>query len=71
MKTPLVHIEMPSVYEKSGTRILLPERMARCTTDTYAALFAIKAAIEQRGGRLYLSDLFRSYDMQLQAHLVV
>lgn len=69
MKTPLVQIEIKSVYRKQGERVLLPERMARCTPDTHKALVTLGAEVEAHGGKLYLSDLFRSYDMQLQAHL--
>ena len=69
MKTPLPDIEILSIYKKNGTRILLPKRMAKCTPDTKKALLAIGEAVKERGGRLYLSDLFRSYDMQLQSHL--
>lgn len=69
MPAPLVPIEISSIYKKGGQRVFLPERMAHCTPDTKAALFAIKPEVERSGGQLYLSDLFRSYDMQLQAHL--
>jgi len=43
--------------------------MAVCTPDTNSAILTIKAEVEALGGQLYLSDLFRSYDMQLQANL--
>jgi len=69
MKTPLLDISFLSIYTKNGTRVPLPSRMARCTPDTYNALMRLKAKLEQAGGKLYLSDLFRSYDMQFQAHL--
>jgi len=69
MKTPLLGIEFWSIYKKNGTRFLLPKRMAQCTPDTQKALAAIKSDLEAKGGNLYLSDLFRTYDMQLQAHL--
>lgn len=69
MKTPLIKISILSIYKKNGVRISLPERMAKCTPDAYNAIMAIKAELEDSGGNLYLSDLFRSYDMQLQAHL--
>jgi hypothetical protein len=69
MAAPLIPIEITSIYKKGGQRVFLPERMAHCTPDTKAALFAIRAELERGGGQLYLSDLFRSYDMQLQAHL--
>ena len=46
----------------------LPTRMAQCTPDTYAAIFNIAKDLSKKGGRLILSDLFRSYDMQSQSH---
>lgn len=70
MPTPLVPIHILSIY-KSGTtpaRVALPSRMALCTADTMACIIAVAQALEARGGKLYLSDLFRSYDMQLQSH---
>lgn len=69
MKTPLIHLSILSIYMKRGARLLLPPRMAQCTPDTYNALQRLVAGVEQGGGNLYLSDLFRSYDMQYQANL--
>lgn len=69
MKTPLVDLPILSIYKVSEQRVLLPKRMARCTPDAKRAILAIRADVEAAGGRLYLSDLFRSHDMQLQAHL--
>lgn len=69
MKTPLVQIEIPSIYKRYGERVLLPKRMAKCTPDTQAAISNIANEVNTAEGKLYLSDLFRSYDMQLQAHL--
>jgi hypothetical protein len=69
MKTPLVPIQILSVYKSQGQRSYLPSRMALCTPDTHAAIFGIAAEVEKLGGHLYLSDLFRSHDMQLQANL--
>lgn len=70
MKTPLLPIQIASIYKSSsGRRIYLPSRMAVCTPDTNSAILGIKAEIESLGGQLYLSDLFRSYDMQFQANL--
>jgi D-alanyl-D-alanine carboxypeptidase len=61
--------KLATIYKSAGQRVVLPERMAHCTPDTKSALHAIGKAIADRGGQLFLSDLFRSYDMQLQAHL--
>ena len=69
MNTPLIDISIASIYKKNGIRVMLPSRMAKCTPDTYNALMRLSAKLELAGGKLYLSDLFRSYDMQLQAHL--
>jgi D-alanyl-D-alanine dipeptidase len=68
MKTPLASIKIPSIYTRSGKPVDLPTRMAKATPDTKKAIFAIAAELEAKGGKLVLSDLFRSYDMQLQAH---
>ena len=69
MKTPLEKIEILSIYKLRGQRVFLPGRMAKCTPDTLAAVTAIAEDVREAGGNLYLSDLFRSYDMQFQAHL--
>jgi hypothetical protein len=47
----------------------LPERMGYFTTDTYAALKEAEARFRELGGDFRLSDGYRSFDMQLQAHL--
>jgi hypothetical protein len=70
MKTPLTPIQIMSIYtSRTGQRVLLPSRMAVCTPDTAAAIAGIETEVAALGGELLLSDLFRSYDMQLQAHL--
>jgi len=70
MKTPLVPIQITSIYKsRAGQRVPLPSRMALCTPDTAAAIAGIEDEIAALGGELMLSDLLRSYDMQLQAHL--
>jgi hypothetical protein len=66
---PLNPIAFPSIYKSGGQFAPVPARMAKCTPDTKAALFGLQADVEKLGGVLRLSDLFRSYDMQLQAHL--
>jgi D-alanyl-D-alanine dipeptidase len=66
MFTPLLPIVIGSIYDGKP----LPKRMALCTPDMYAAIFATKADLQTtHNNDLVLSDLFRSYDMQLQAHL--
>lgn len=69
MKSPLVEMQILSVYMSGGKRLLLPKRMASCTPDTRDAINQIAQEVEAKGGHLYLSDLFRSYDMQLQSHM--
>lgn len=70
MTAPLNEIAITSVYKNNaGQRVPLPKRMARCTPDMEAALRAVGAELTQHGGHLFLSDLFRSYDMQLQSHM--
>lgn len=69
MKTPLQNIQIKSIYKNGTQNILLPSRMAHCTPDTYSGIFAIADELQKIGGELVLSDLFRSYDMQYQAHL--
>jgi len=69
MKSPLLPIDIISIYKnRLGDLLPLPIRMAKCTPDTYAAIFNIATELAKRGGRLVLSDLFRSYDMQSQSH---
>lgn len=69
MPTPLLDVTITSIYLTNGERMPLPKRMARATPDMKAALQKVGAALEGQSGHLYLSDLFRSYEMQLQSHL--
>ena len=69
MKTPLVNIQIPSIYTKGKQPVLLPDRLARCTPDMYRAVLSIQKELKGRGGELILSDLYRSYDVQKQANL--
>lgn len=69
MKSPLIPIDILSIYKnRLGDLLPLPSRMARCTSDTYVAIINIATDLALEGGRLILSDLFRSYDMQVQSH---
>lgn len=67
--TPLFRITIPSIYTSHGVPVPLPPRMAQCTADTKQALARVAAALKEAGGKLVLSDLFRSYDMQLGSHM--
>jgi hypothetical protein len=69
MKTPLIQIDIISIYSNNlGDRLPLPSRMSKCTPDTHTAILNIAKDLSNKGGKLILSDLFRSYDMQAQAH---
>lgn len=68
MKTPLVSINIESIYFKDNKRLPLPKRMGQCAPDMKDALMKIGEEVEQKGGKFYLSDLFRSYEMQMQSH---
>jgi zinc D-Ala-D-Ala carboxypeptidase len=70
MKSPLTPISIISVYQNSlGDLLPLPARMAQCTPDTFTAIMNIAKDLANKRGKLILSDLFRSYDMQMQSHL--
>jgi hypothetical protein len=70
MKSPLVPITIPSVYtNKAGEHKPLPPRLAKCTPDTRAAILALEESVLKAGGRLILSDMFRSYDAQNKSHM--
>ncbi len=69
MKTPLASIVFPSIYKTNGVAVPLPKKMSQCTPDMKAALVNTAADLAAVGGKLVLSDLFRSYDMQLGSHL--
>lgn len=70
MPTPLVDINIPSIYfDDNHVRVNLPKRMAHCTPDTRRAVLALRMDLAGRGVKLFLSDMFRSHDMQLQAHI--
>jgi hypothetical protein len=66
MFTPLIPIVIESIYDGGKP---LPTRMAHCTPDMHAAVFATKAALQPKSCNLVLSDMFRSFDMQFQANL--
>ena len=69
MKTPLIPINIISIYKNPfGDNVPLPTRMAQCTPDFFTAIFNIATDVKKKGGKLVLSDLFRSYDMQAQSH---
>jgi hypothetical protein len=69
MKSPLLPTDIISIYKNTlGDLVPLPVRMSQCTPDTQTAIFNIATDLADAGGKLILSDLFRSYDMQAQSH---
>ena len=64
MFAPLVSIQIASIYGGD-----LPQRMAKCTPDMLAGVLGVAAELNSTDNRLVLSDMYRSYDMQFQAHL--
>lgn len=70
MNTPLVPVSIMSIYKnKQGVQVGLPKRMASATPDMAQAIYSIDKELAEAGGRLVLSDLFRSYEMQMQSHM--
>ena len=70
MSAPLVNIDIPSIYfDSHNNRKNLPARMAQCAPDTRRAVLNLRMDLAGRGVELFLSDMFRSFDMQLQAHI--
>lgn len=69
MTTPMQPIEILSIYFKNNNRLNLPERMARCTPDMKRAVLNVREELRLRGIDLFLSDMFRSREMQQKAHI--
>jgi len=70
MPSPLLPIEILSIYfDDDHKRKNLPKRMAQCTPDMKNAVLKVRDDLAARGIDLFLSDMFRSHDMQLQAHI--
>lgn len=70
MTTPLVPVEIISIYpENKPDKVNLPKKMAQCTPDMKKAVLDVRDELQSRGITLRLSDMFRSRDMQLQAHI--
>jgi D-alanyl-D-alanine dipeptidase len=62
----LAKVSILSIYGNHD--VLLPERMAYLVPGAVTALLALKDDVAISGGGLYLSDGFRSEEMQAQAH---
>lgn len=69
MSAKLFTVSIMSPYKVGGRLAPLPARMAWATADMKAAIAGLATSLKAAGGELILSDLFRSYDMQLQAHM--
>jgi hypothetical protein len=69
MPAPLLPIEILSIYFKHNQRLNLPEDLARCTPDLKKAVLNVRDTLGAMGVDLFLSDMFRSHDLQLQAHI--
>ena len=69
MTAPLVPVEILSIYFTHNNRINLPKAFAKCAPDMKKAILGLKDDLAALGIDLFLSDLFRSHDMQLQAHV--
>jgi hypothetical protein len=69
MQAPLIPIQIESCYtNRAGDPLFLHSSMALATPDTATAMRALDAELRTKGGRLVLSDLFRSYAMQYHAN---
>lgn len=65
---PLLTLVVASIYSVNGVKVPLPNRLAQCAPDMKRAIHDANVEVVKKGGRLELSDLFRSYDMQLASH---
>jgi len=65
----LVNITIPSIYKVKGKRVDLPPPLNKLVEGAANTLYWMEQDVLGAGGNLYLSDAFRTYDMQLQAHL--
>ncbi|MBM3393885.1 MAG: hypothetical protein FJY37_04475 [Betaproteobacteria bacterium] len=70
MSAPIVPITIRSIYKnRNGENVNLPSRNGQGTPDMRAALRRIDRDVKAAGGLFQLSDLYRTYEMQLQAHM--
>jgi hypothetical protein len=67
-KIKLVPITIESSYKKNGQKILLPAQLAWCTPRMRDAIYKLRAIVIAAGGRLELSDLYRTPKQQAAAH---
>lgn len=70
MSAPIVPIAIRSIYKnRSGENVNLPSRNGQGTPDMRTALLRIERDVKAARGVFQLSDLYRTYEMQLQAHM--
>ena len=70
MSAPIIAVSVLSSYKNNAGQFAnLPSRMGRSTPDMQKALIRIGGDLRAAGGAFRLSDLYRSYEMQLQAHM--
>jgi len=65
----LISVVIPSIYMVRGKRIDLPPPLNKLVVGAAETLNLMEQDVLAAGGNLYLSDAFRTHDMQLQAHL--
>lgn len=63
----LVPVIIPSIYKNYSVN--LPERMAWLQPHAAAALMELNQKLEEIGGKLYLSDCYRSSEDQAKAYI--
>jgi len=61
----VVRVQVPGIYPKGSP---LPAHMARLVEPAAEALARVYQEIVAEGGHLYISDMFRSAEMQQKAH---
>ena len=67
--TRLVEIKIKSIYVAKDGTDWLPKHLAKCPPETKTAIENIAKALQEEGNELVLTDLFRSYEIQMQAHM--
>jgi len=61
--------ETTSIYKRDGVRVKLPFPLNQMVCTAIEGFHSMRDEVIALGGQLYLSDCFRTYDMQYQAHL--
>ncbi|MFH1963492.1 MAG: peptidoglycan-binding protein [bacterium] len=61
----VVKVEVPGIYPKDSP---LPAYMAKLVKEAAEALKKVYEQVVEKGGHLYISDMFRSAEMQQKSH---